>query len=157
MKTQLGITEKNRAAISEILNTWLADEYTLATKTKYFHWNVTGANFLALHEFFGQQYRQLDTFIDEIAERIRIVGHFAAGSMSDFLKMTHLTEKRADEMNANTMLEELLQDHQIVIRWLRTQESAIAEKYKDHGTADFITSMMKEHEKMAWMIRAHLG
>lgn len=153
-KTQTGITEKNLTCIADILNTWLADEYILVTKTKNFHWNITGANFYGLHMFLKTQYEELDLHIDEIAERIRSLGHFAAGTLSDFLKMTHLTESRSGDLNAKNMLQELLQDHEIIIRWLRTQIDVVEEKYKDAGTADFMNDMMKIHEKMAWMVRS---
>src|SRR4051812_7525994 len=156
MKAELGITAKNTTAVSEILNTWLADEYLLATKTKNYHWNVTGPNFIGLHEFFGQQYRELDLLIDQLAERIRILGHYAAGNMSDFLKMTHLSETKNMDLNAENMLGTLLQDHLLIVRFLRTQTASIADKYKDQGTADFMSDIMKQHEKMAWTIRAFL-
>lgn len=157
MKTQIGISEKNTVAISDLLNTWLADEYLLTTKTKNYHWNVTGSNFIGLHEFFGTQYQKIDLIIDQLAERIRTLGHHAVGTMGEFLKMTHLTEQNSGDLNSKSMLQQLLQDHEIIIRWLRTQSDAVAEKYKDEGTADFMMGMMKEHEQMAWMIRAFLS
>ena len=156
MKTEIGITAKNSAAISEILNTWLADEFLLATKTKNYHWNVTGPNFIGLHEFFGKQYELLDTQIDMIAERIRVIGHFAVGTMSDFLKMTHLDEGKNIELNPENMLRALVQDHQMIIRWLRSQSTSLAEKYNVEGTADFMLDIMKEHEKLAWKLRSFL-
>jgi starvation-inducible DNA-binding protein len=121
------------------------------------HWNVTGPHFMALHEFFQKQYEQIDEFIDAIAERIRSIGHYSAGSLTDFLKMTHLSETKNEDPSAENMLSELMQDHEIIIRWLRTQVPTINDKHNDMGTADFLTGLMEEHEKMAWMIRAHLG
>src|SRR4051812_34680841 len=106
MKTQIGISEKNSNSISDILNTWLADEYVLTTKTKNFHWNVTGNTFYGLHMFFEMQYNLLDPMIDEIAEHIRYLGHFAVGSMEDFLKMAHLSESKGGVLNAKNMIQE---------------------------------------------------
>jgi starvation-inducible DNA-binding protein len=156
MKADIGITAKNATVVSEILNTWLADEYLLATKTKNFHWNATGPNFIGLHNLFGEQYKILDQQIDMIAERIRVLGHFSVGSMSDFLKMTHLSETKNEDLTSSNMIALLLQDHQMIARLLRTQSKTISEKHKDEGTADFMLDIMKEHEKMAWMLRAFL-
>jgi len=156
MKTQIGISDKNSTSIADLLNTWLADEYLLITKTKNFHWNVTGNNFIGLHEFFESQYNLLDKIADEVAERIRQLGHFAIGTMTDFLKMTHLSETKNGDLTSKNMLQELLQDHEIIIRWLRTQSEAVQEKLKDSGTSDFMTSQMEKHEKMAWMIRSFM-
>jgi starvation-inducible DNA-binding protein len=157
MKTQIGISEKNTGSITDILNTWLSDEYVLTTKTKNFHWNVSGPDFFGLHQFFEVQYRELDMMLDEVAERIRMLGHYAVGTMSDFLKMTHLSESKNGDLNPKSMLQELLRDHEIIIRWLRTQSEHVDEKFKDGGTSDFMISMLERHEKMAWMIRSHLG
>lgn len=156
MKTKIGLSDKQSTAVSDLLNTLLSDEYVLYTKTRNCHWNVTGPHFMALHEFFQKQYEQLDLFIDDIAERIRSIGHYSAGTLTDFLKMTHLSETKNEDPTAENMLEELTRDHEIIIRWLRSQIPAINDKHNDMGTADFLTGIMESHEKMAWMLRAHL-
>ena len=71
MNPNIGITDKDRTGIVKILNTLLADEYVLYTKTRNYHWNVVGPQFNDLHKFFGEQYEQLDGFVDEVAERAR--------------------------------------------------------------------------------------
>ena len=70
MKVNIGITEKNLSAINSLLNNVLADAVVLYTKTRKFHWNVSGNSFMELHELFEHQYKQLEQSIDEIAERI---------------------------------------------------------------------------------------
>lgn len=74
MRTDIGISEKNRNATAFILNTLLADEYVLYTKTRNYHWNVTGTHFSEYHKFFESQYEALDGIIDEVAERVRSLG-----------------------------------------------------------------------------------
>lgn len=156
MKTKIGLSDNQSTAVSDLLNTLLSDEYVLYTKTRNCHWNVTGPNFIALHEFFQKQYEMLDNFIDRIAERIRAVGHYSSGSLTDFLKMTHLNESKSGDLSAESMIRELLHDHEIVTRWMRTQIPTINDKHNDMGTADFMTGLMEEHEKMAWMLRAQI-
>ena len=73
----IGIEEKDRKAISAALALLLADTYTLYLKTHNFHWNVTGPMFNTLHLMFEQQYTEMATAVDEIAERIRALGEFA--------------------------------------------------------------------------------
>ena len=70
----IGISQQNREGVVKILNTLLADEYILYTKTRNYHWNVTGSHFNDRHKFFQGQYEKLDEIIDEIAERTRTVG-----------------------------------------------------------------------------------
>ena len=50
----------------------------------------------------------------------------------------------------------LINDHETIIRIIRTEIAPVAEKYRDLGTADFVTGLLEQHEKMAWMLRAHL-
>ena len=157
MTPKLGIEEDNRIAVVGVLNALLSDEYVLYTKTRNFHWNVTGPNFKALHGFFEEQYRQLDEAVDLVAERARKLGGDAAGTLEEFLELARLEEApSASPPPANKMLATLLADHEKVIRQLREDIKACEETYDDQGTMDFLTGLMEEHEKMAWMLRAHL-
>jgi starvation-inducible DNA-binding protein len=91
METTIGITPANLAEVSHSLNMLLADEHVLYIKTRNAHWNVEGPDFLTKHRFFEEQYRQVEEIIDNVAERIRTLGHYAEASMANFLKLTHIT------------------------------------------------------------------
>ena len=73
----IGISDKDRAAIAQGLSRLLADTYTLYLTTHNFHWNVTGPMFNTLHTMFMAQYTELWNAVDPIAERIRSLGHVA--------------------------------------------------------------------------------
>lgn len=157
MKTNIGMTESNRAAVSEELAKLLADEYVLYTKTRNAHWNVTGDNFHAMHLFFENQYEKLDGIIDRVAERMRKIGHFALATLKVYLELTHLTEYSERTNDGLGYLKDLLQDHESIIEFIRGNIVPFAEQHKDYGTSDFITGLMEEHEEMAWMIRAYFA
>ncbi|MCW3127923.1 MAG: Ferritin Dps family protein [Bacteroidetes bacterium] len=156
MHANIGIPENHLQPLSTLLNTLLADEYVLYTKTRNYHWNVTGASFMELHKLFESQYEQLDTIIDDTAERSRALGHYALGSLKQFIAITRLVEEEP-ATDSKMMLQNLLNDHETIIRVLRSDITTTADKYKDAGTSDFLTGLMEQHEKMAWFIRAHLG
>ena len=149
-----GITNANTKKVADALNQVLADEFLLYTKTLKFHWNIEGRDFHALHLFLDEQYHQLQTIIDAVAERIRKVGHFANGSMKQFLTDALLKEHVATSSISESMISELVSDHEALIRNMRTLIDDFDKKYDDAGSSDFITGIMKEHEKMAWMLRA---
>ncbi len=153
----IGLNEKQRNGVVDILNAALADEFVLYTKTRNFHWNVTGPQFNDLHKFFEAQYEELEGFIDDVAERARSLGGVALGSMQGFSKHTRLKESVGAPPAAMTMIAELLKDHESIIRQLRKDIESVSEKHGDEGTADFLTGNMEAHEKMAWMLRAFLG
>lgn len=156
MKLNIELTEKNRTGMVEILNTLLADEFVLATKTRNCHWNVTGPHFHDLHKFFDAQYEELDAILDDVAERTRALGGHAVGTLAEFLKLARLKEHLGKYPNAQEMTAELLQDHETVICQLRRDLEKCANKFGDAGTADFLTGLMEQHEKMAWMLRSIL-
>ena len=138
-----------------MLGRLLADEHVLYVKTRNFHWNVTGLDFGALHELFEKQYDALADSIDEIAERIRMLGGVAPGSMKEFLKLARLDEQPGGKLEAGKMIAALLSDHETVIRALR-EAIEVADGAGDAGTNDFLTGLLEDHEKTAWMLRAHL-
>jgi len=154
MKPNIGIKDKHRQAVVGILNRLLSDEYVLYTKTRKFHWNVTGPLFHDLHKFFESQYEELNEIIDEVAERARSLSGLSYGALGEFLKRTRLKENPGQNPNAKGMIRNLLSDHEAVIRSLRTDLEACAEDYGDMGTNDFLTGLMEKHEKMAWMLRS---
>lgn len=152
----IGLKEKDTQAVANILNKLLADENVLYIKVRNAHWNVEGPDFHTQHLFFEGLYGELAETIDEIAERVRSIGHYAVGTMKDFLKLTQLTEMRYEKNDSQGFIKELLSDFEAIIVSIREQLETIADKHNDVGTEDFLTGIMEEHEKTAWMLRAHL-
>ena len=156
MKTNIGISEANRKVVSEQLGKLLADEFVLYTKTLNAHWNVEGPDFHSMHVYFEAQYKQLQELVDTVAERMRVLGHYAPGTMKKFLALTHLTEFSEAKNDSLSYIKELLKDHESIIEYIRGNIETDAEDFKDATTSDFITGIAEEHEKMAWMLRSHL-
>ena len=157
MNTNIGIADKNRKAVTVELAKLLADEFLLYTKTRNAHWNIEGKDFHSVHIFFESQYEQLDEVMDNVAERIRQLGHYAPATLKEFLSLTHLTEKLGGKNNSQGFIKELLANHESIIIFLRENVNRFADDFKDTGTSDFITGLMEQHEKMAWMLRSHLA
>jgi len=152
----LGLNDDAMTGAVSILSTLLADEFLLRLKLRKYHWNVTGPQFLSLHEIFEQQYTTLATFIDEVAERLRTYGAMAPGTMSEFLELSRLEEHPADNPNANHMLENLVADHEAMVRHLREDLTTAGETYDDAGLEDFLTAQLQVHQEMAWMLRSFI-
>jgi starvation-inducible DNA-binding protein len=152
----IGITDKNREGVTQELQKLLADEYLLSTKIRKYHWNVVGPRFKPLHEFFKEQYAELEVIIDDVAERIPQLGGKAVATLDEFKRSARLKEDPGQYPDSNKMLSNLLSDHETVIRNLRADVDAAQDNYHDMGTNDFLIGVMQQHEKMAWMIRAHL-
>src|SRR5690606_25152204 len=155
MAIDIGISAEDRAQIAEGLSRLLADSYTLYLKTHNYHWNVTGPLFNTLHTMFETQYTELATAVDEIAERIRALGHPAPGSYRAFGKLTSIEEEDSVP-SAEEMIRQLVIGQETVVRTAR-EVFPLAEKANDEPTADLLTQRMQIHEKNAWMLRSMLG
>ncbi len=155
IKTDIGVKDDARKKIVETLNMRLSDEYVLYTKTRKYHWNVIGPRFHQLHEFFKEQYEILDEMIDEIAERARQLGGKSLGTLDEFARNSSINEEPGQNPDAQTMISNLLKDHETVIKTLRKNADE-AEELEDMVTNDFFLEAAQKHEKMAWMLRAHL-
>ena len=125
--------------------------------TRNYHWNVVGPQFNDLHTFFEAQYNALNTVVDDVAERARALDGNAIGTLAEFVEHARLTEHPGQYPPAREMLANLLADHETVIRQLRVDLETSANTYQDAGTNDFLTGLMEQPEKMAWMLRAFLA
>src|SRR5512144_2741869 len=115
----IGISEKDRAAIADGLSRLLADTYTLYLTTHNFHWNVTGPMFNSLHAMFMGQYTELWNAVDPIAERIRALGHPAPGSYAQFEKLSAVPDAPEKPPKATDMIRILVEGHETVARTAR--------------------------------------
>jgi starvation-inducible DNA-binding protein len=151
----IGIGDKDRAAIAKGLSKLLADTYTLYLTTHNFHWNVTGPMFNSLHAMFMTQYTELWTAVDPVAERIRSLGHPAPGSYAQFSKLSTVPDAPANPPKAMEMVRILVEGHEAVARTARAI-FPLVDKAGDEPTADLLTQRLTVHEQTAWMLRSLL-
>ena len=157
MENNIGITTENRQYVSDELAKLLGDEFVLYIKTRNAHWNVEGMDFYAKHIFFESQYKEVDEILDSVAERMRKIDHYAPATLTQLLQLSHLTEVIEYKKDSRGYVKILLEDHESIIIFLRGIITPIGINYGDVGTSDFLTTVLAKHEKMAWILRAHLG
>ncbi len=148
----IGLDSDARHSLVEILNHALANEAVLTVKTRSAHWNVSGAGFFELRILFDSQYEQLNQISNEVAERVRMLGGIAIGSLLEFIDFTRLDEQPREVPG----IMDLLADHEAATRFLREDARKCIEEYEDEGTFEMLVSIMRLHEKMAWMLRSYL-
>lgn len=153
MEANIGLSTKTRKEVAEILNQLLSDEMVIYLKTLKFHWNIHGIVFHDFHALFEQQYELMLDISDEVAERVRALGHHSFGTMAEYLKNTRLKEEPGKIPDALGMIKILLADHESVIQQIR-KDVEVCDKLKDAGTSNFLQDHMEKHEKIAWMLRA---
>lgn len=152
----IGLTTEQRQGVIQLLNQDLSDLYLLVIKTKKYHWDVVGPQFMTLHKLWEEHYEILTANVDACAERIRALGGYPLGTAKGFLDNSTLNEHPGDLPTATDMVARLVSDHEQVIRNLREHLDQCSEQFHDEGTADFLTGLMEEHEEMAWMLRSFI-
>ena len=157
MKPEIGIEDKYLKKSISMLSVILSDEVILYTKTRKFHWNVSGESFMELHKLFQSQYTELEEVIDEVAERISKLGGKTIGTTVEFAEQTRLKEHPNQYPDQKEMLKELLADHESIVVELRKDIDESSEKTKDAGTIDFMTKLLEQHETIAWVLRRYLN
>lgn len=151
----IGLSKESLKEITESLNNLLANEYVLYTKLLNYHWNITGKHFGPLHQLFEDQYLALFKIIDAVAERVTTLGAPALGTLGGFINYTTLSEDKAIP-SEKEMIQNLVNNHEAIIKQIRTLVD-IAKNGNDEGTISFLGSLLEKHEKMSWMLRAHLS
>jgi starvation-inducible DNA-binding protein len=150
-----GLDADERQDVAQELTKVLADAYAVYLKTHGYHWNVRGPEFFSYHNLLEQQYRDQWEALDEIAERIRALGHFAPQGYGTFANLTSIKDGDP-EQSAAEMLKELMRDHETLIATAR-QALEAADEDGDDVTVDLLTQRLGAHEKFAWMLRSTLG
>lgn len=151
-KPDTGISDADRKKLSQNLGKVLGDTYMLLVKTHVYHWNVVGPLFLPIHELTEKHYNDLFAASDEIAERIRSLGHTAPLNFSAFASMTELDEE-TKKRSAEEMVSQLVADHEEMVRRIR-EITADAADMEDFVTHDMLNARLAFHEKAIWMLRA---
>lgn len=152
MEIDIGISKENRKKSADAVRLLMANTYTLYLKTHGYHWNVEGPHFQQLHVQFMEQYTEMWTAVDELAERIRALGHLAPSSYAEMAELSDVPEETGNP-DWKTMVQTLAKGHEQVAKTAR-DVLRIAEEVDDDATADIVAPRVTLHEKTAWMLRA---
>jgi starvation-inducible DNA-binding protein len=154
MKVNYGLSDSAIDTLATELGKLLADTHILYVKTLNCHWNLEDPRFLFLHQMFQTQYEALAEATDLLAERIRMMGRVAPGSLRAFVKLG--SQEELDKViSGDEMIDLLAKGHEAAISEMR-RVIAIGEKLGDPGTVDLLVDLVRDHEKTAWFLRSHL-
>lgn len=154
-KTKIDIPEASREKLVGILNQSLADASDLKSQAKQAHWNVKGMNFIALHELFDQVSTEVETHIDDIAERITTLGGTAMGTIRVAAQSSSLSEYPLEISDGAAHVDALsnaLSDFGKKVR----QNIDVTDELGDADTADLYTGISRAIDKLLWFVEAHI-
>lgn len=143
--------------ISELLKEALADMFVLSSKSKNYHWNVTGEHFEYLHLQFEKLYNELALDADVIAERIRILGQKAPGTLQEFLAISSIKEEPGKYPEYREMVNNLSKDLEIISVKLYDFGKKAQNEYDDEITAGILFGLVEKYQKTNWMLKSFLN
>ena len=153
-ETKNDIAKETREKVIEILNQSLADAIDLKTQAKQAHWNVKGPSFIALHELFDQVAAEMDTHVDELAERVTALGGVALGTVRVAAERSSLAEyphEISDGAAHVDALSSAMADFGKKVR----KNIDDTDELGDKDTADIYTGVSKSVDKLLWFVEAH--
>src|ERR1700687_2508624 len=152
----LELEEPVRLEMTEQLNLLLADSMTLRDLYKKSHWQVAGPTFYQLHLLFDKHYDEQVEIVDEIAERIQLLGGVSLAMAADVAETTRIQRPPRGREEVPVQISRLLDAHQIIIGHCR-QLSRRASEIGDEGTNDLILSdVLRANELQVWLLSEHL-
>ena len=151
LTTQTDLSDNAVPEIAEALNRLVADSYVLYTKTKNFHWHVSGPHFRDYHLLFDEQAIEIFATVDDLAERVRKLGAKTIHSIGEIARLSTIKDNDKDYVAPADMLVELMNDNKTVIKRMRTAHE-IADKHEDVATASILENFIDQAEKRNWFL-----
>ncbi len=146
---------KNENLIKE-MNVYLANLNLLYVKLHNYHWNIEGRGFFQLHATYEELYNHVTETLDEVAERILIMGERPAASMKEYLALTTLKERESSPIAVEASVREVKEDFEVMYQDT-LKLITLSEEAGDPITADMFTGYASEFHKKLWMMRAYLA
>lgn len=138
------------------LNQLLADTMTLRDLYKKHHWQLVGPTFYQLHLLFDKHYEEQATLVDQIAERIQILGGVSIAMAHDVAETTSIPRPPRGREAVPVQISRMLHAHESILEQSRTMAQR-AEEQGDLGTNDLIVSnVIRTNEMQVWFLAEHL-
>jgi starvation-inducible DNA-binding protein len=140
--------------LSDSLKVLLASTQSFAIKSQNFHWNIEGSDFPQYHAFYDTLYGDVNGTIDQIAEYIRILGHYTPGSLQRYAELS-VIQDQVKIPRAELMFAESLQDIDKMIQLVVEMFDQATEE-RQQGIANYMAELQDLYAKKAWFIRSIL-
>ncbi len=153
---KLGFEKEEAFELVESLNMLLANYAVLYQKLRNFHWNVTGPDFFDVHEKLEVEYTAAAEEIDEVAERVRMLGFKPLSTLAAFLEKSEIKEPSDKDLSSDKMMKEVVKDYETLLSFM-VDVIDTAGEFGDIGTDGMIQKMMQRIEKQHWMMSSFLA
>lgn len=148
------VKSKQDTRLIEALNLVLADTYALMALTHLAHWNVEGSGFFTLHKAFEHQYEELFEAVDEVAERVRALEHYAIGGLAKLARTAGMEEFSAPQSQKDYVAALIVAHEKVIDDAARCRD--LSGEFDDLQTQDLMIKRIQSHQKTVWMLKSFL-
>jgi starvation-inducible DNA-binding protein len=152
---KLGIDERVSKGAAESLVQLFADELNLQFKTWNLSYNIVGPRFSQMRELLCENTKCLKEITDNVSIQIRNLGH-RVPMVTEVIRMSKIEQPKSDFVDEDYVLQTLLKDHETILQNLFKEQEKLLTQVKEYIVQDFILDVIKQHRKMAWLLRSHL-
>jgi len=150
------LSEKVCVESVSLLNQVLADTMTLRDLYKKHHWQVSGVTFYQLHLLYDKHYKEQSELVDELAERIQMLGGISVAMAPDIADLTRIDRPPRGRENVPVQISRLLDAHKLILRHAREGSEKCGDA-GDVGTQDLlVSSVVRTNEMQSWFLAEHL-
>jgi len=148
------ISQENRKdhPVVQHLQAQVSNAFVLYANYKHYHWQTYGPMFYQLHLMWDTFAKEVLASVDELAERIRMIGPDIVGVQLKDFQNTSTVHSAASGQTAREMVEEADANLMLVIKDMR-DGAKMAEENNDPGTVDLFSKLVQIHEKHEWFLR----
>jgi starvation-inducible DNA-binding protein len=152
----IALAAEARAESCQLLNEILADTTILYALYKKAHWNVAGPTFYQLHLLFDKHAEEQLELVDEIAERVQMLGGISVGDPRHAAELTTIPRPPDGSEEVPVTLGRLLDAHETILEKVRAGITK-TEESEDWGSNDLLMSdVLRRNEMQVWFIAEHV-
>ncbi|MCI7223755.1 MAG: DNA starvation/stationary phase protection protein [Fusobacterium gastrosuis] len=137
------------------LNKYLSNLAVLITKTHNYHWNVVGLQFTSIHNFTEELYDYYFGKYDDVAEIIKMRGHYPLVKLSDYLANATVKEVDAKDFSTKEVLDSIKADMELMLADARIIRE-VANEEDDFGIVSEMEDQIGHFTKQLWFINSIL-
>jgi starvation-inducible DNA-binding protein len=152
----IALSADARSESCQVLNEILSDSMILAALYKKAHWNAVGPTFYQLHLLFDKHYEEQVELVDELAERVQMLGGISVGDPRHAAELTTIPRPPDGSEEVPVTLDRLLDAHETILEKVRRGIDA-TEKNEDWGSNDLLMSdVLRRNEMQVWFLAEHV-
>lgn len=152
--TRVAIPPERRAPIIDELNVLTASTVDLYSQVKQAHWNIKGPHFVSRHELFDSLADHLRTYGDSLAERVSMLGGYAAGTIRMAASSSILPEYDTRAVDGRAHIQCLVDRYETLATRVRNDIRTMAE-IGEPASEDLLVQMLRGLEADLWFLESH--